>query len=262
MTIRSDPECRSFPRLPWVARQQQRGKGGSHGQANETRTSPSGLVGLVGVLTLVDRGCRDRGAGLRRPCESGLPGRQPDVSGRHGRRGQHEDRRERPRSRLQRRPDQHHASRASSTGSTRSTGRSSTTTVEVEAVIVKGGDGAYVYFYNTARRRSVGSRDSHRRSTAAASPRRSATRASASIRRTPPNPELTVEKSASGASQITHSWAVDKQVKPAGAADSAYGDNTVLNLPDGGNGSVTWKVTVTALAGADVHRERHDHRLE
>ena len=60
-----------------------------------------------------------------------------------------------------------------------------------------------------------------------------------------PNPVLSVEKSASGSSQITHSWKVDKQVKPAGAADSAYGDNTVLNLPDGGNGSVTWKVTVT-----------------
>ena len=60
-----------------------------------------------------------------------------------------------------------------------------------------------------------------------------------------PNPVLSVEKSASGASQITHSWAVDKQVKPAGAPDSSYGDNTVLNLPDGGNGSVTWKVTVT-----------------
>ena len=60
-----------------------------------------------------------------------------------------------------------------------------------------------------------------------------------------PNPVLSVEKSASGTSQITHSWAVDKQVKPAGAADSAYGDNAVLNLPDGGNGSVTWKVTVT-----------------
>ena len=77
-----------------------------------------------------------------------------------------------------------------------------------------------------------------------------------------PNPELSVEKSASGTSQITHSWTVDKQVKPAGAADSAYGDNTVLNLPDGGNGSVTWKVTVTHSQVQTFTVERHDHRLE
>ena len=43
-----------------------------------------------------------------------------------------------------------------------------------------------------------------------------------------PNPELKVEKSAGGTSQITHSWAVDKQVKVAGAADSTYADNKVL----------------------------------
>ena len=34
-------------------------------------------------------------------------------------------------------------------------------------------------------------------------------------------------------------------MKVAGASDATYGDNASLNLPDGGKGSFTWKVTVT-----------------
>ncbi len=54
-----------------------------------------------------------------------------------------------------------------------------------------------------------------------------------------------MEKDAAGTSQIQHSWEIDKQVKVAGASDATYGDNASLSLPDGGNGSFTWKVTVT-----------------
>ena len=120
--------------------------------------------------------------------------------------------------------------------------------VEVMAVIVKGGDGAYIYFYNTA---DGGSGPVDADQNLAPPPNGGGQPPAISHAvfcfdpKDAPNPELSVEKSASGTSQITHSWAVDKQVKPAGAADSAYGDNAVLNLPDGGNGSVTWKVTVT-----------------
>ncbi len=114
--------------------------------------------------------------------------------------------------------------------------------VQIMAVIVKGGDLANIYYYN-----GVFSTD------AGLTP--------------PPNnggqapqishvefcfdpkegesPKLTVEKTAAGTSAIQHSWAIDKQVKVAGASDATYGDNAVLNLPDGGNGSFTWKVTVT-----------------
>ena len=60
-----------------------------------------------------------------------------------------------------------------------------------------------------------------------------------------PTPKLTVEKTASGTSRIQHSWSIDKQVKIAGASDATYGDSASLSLPDGGNGSFTWKVTVT-----------------
>ncbi len=60
-----------------------------------------------------------------------------------------------------------------------------------------------------------------------------------------PDPELTVEKTASGTSRIQHTWEIDKQVKVAGASDATYGDNAALALPDGGDGSFTWKVTVT-----------------
>ena len=58
-------------------------------------------------------------------------------------------------------------------------------------------------------------------------------------------PHLTVTKTASGTSKIQHNWGIDKLVKVAGASDATYGDNASLNLPDGGNGSFTWKVTVT-----------------
>jgi hypothetical protein len=118
------------------------------------------------------------------------------------------------------------------------------TSVDVMAVIVKGGDGAYIYFYD-----ELGGKWADENLAPPLNNGGQAPTISHAVfcfdPKDAPNPTLTVEKSASGTSQITHSWAVDKQVKPAGAADSAYGDNTVLNLPDGGNGSVTWKVTVT-----------------
>ena len=116
--------------------------------------------------------------------------------------------------------------------------------VDIMAVIVKGGDGAYIYFYNT-----LGGSWGDNNLAPPLNNGGQAPQISHAVfcydPKDAPNPVLSVEKSASGSSEITHSWKVDKQVKPAGAADSAYGDNTVLNLPDGGNGSVTWKVTVT-----------------
>ena len=45
-----------------------------------------------------------------------------------------------------------------------------------------------------------------------------------------PTPTLTVQKDAAGTSKIQHSWAIDKQVKVAGASDATYGDNASLNL--------------------------------
>ena len=116
--------------------------------------------------------------------------------------------------------------------------------VDIMAVIVKGGDGAYIYFYD-----SLGGSWGDNNLAPPLNNGGQAPQISHAVfcydPKDAPNPVLSVEKSASGSSEITHSWKVDKQVKPAGAADSAYGDNTVLNLPDGGNGSVTWKVTVT-----------------
>ena len=60
-----------------------------------------------------------------------------------------------------------------------------------------------------------------------------------------PTPTLSVQKDAAGTSRIQHTWAIDKQVKVAGASDATYGDNASLALADGGAGSFTWKVTVT-----------------
>ena len=261
VTIRSDPECRSFPRLPWVARQQQRGKGGSHGQANETGCARCGAGG--------PRRRRSRSSSRvprsERRVTTALRIRSSRTATRRVRTG--------PPTRAARR----------STGATFSgynDGRISITRRSVVngidsidwvarrptastsmAVIVKGGDGAYVYFYNTARPRR-GSGD-------LAPPLNGGGQAPQISHaefcfdpKDAPNPVLSVEKSASGASQITHSWAVDKQVKPAGAADSAYGDNTVLNLPDGGQRLRHVEGDGHALAGADLRRERHDHRLE
>ena len=116
--------------------------------------------------------------------------------------------------------------------------------VDVMAVVVKGGDGAYVYFYD-ALGGSWGDNNLAPPLNGGGQPPQISHAVFCYDPKDAPNPTLSVEKSASGASQITHSWAVDKQVKPAGSPDSAYGDNAVLNLPDGGNGSVTWKVTVT-----------------
>ena len=41
-------------------------------------------------------------------------------------------------------------------------------------------------------------------------------------------PHLTVTKTANGTSKIQHNWAIDKQVKVAGASDATYGDNASL----------------------------------
>jgi uncharacterized repeat protein (TIGR01451 family) len=113
--------------------------------------------------------------------------------------------------------------------------------VRVMAVIVKGGDNAYIYYYSGAA------------SDAGLTPPLNGGEQNPQIShvefcfdpKNAPNPALTVEKTAAGTSQIKHSWEIDKQVKVAGAADSTYGDNASLNLADGGSGSFTWKVTVT-----------------
>jgi uncharacterized repeat protein (TIGR01451 family) len=116
--------------------------------------------------------------------------------------------------------------------------------LEVMAVIVKGGDGAYIYYYD-----ALGGSEGDNN---LAPPLNGGNQAPQISHvefcfdpKEAPNPDLKIEKSASGTSQITHSWSVDKQVKLAGASDATYGDNATLNLPDGGSGSVTWKVTVT-----------------
>ena len=244
VTIRSDPECRSFPRLPWVARQQQRGKGGSHGQANETQGALArGWWASSRSLTLVVAGAAIGAQGYNGPAKQVYQGGNPTC------------------------PDGLADAGSTSISSTDlqggyTDGRISITrrgvvngidsfdwviadhSVDIMAVIVKGGDGAYIYFYD-----SLGGSWGDNNLAPPLNNGGQAPQISHAVfcydPKDAPNPVLSVEKSASGSSQITHSWKVDKQVKPAGAADSAYGDNTVLNLPDGGNGSVTWKVTVT-----------------
>jgi uncharacterized repeat protein (TIGR01451 family) len=114
--------------------------------------------------------------------------------------------------------------------------------VEVMAVIVKGGDLANIYYYDgfashdeglTPPLNGGGQNPQISHVEFCFDPKEGDT------------PHLTVTKTASGTSKIQHSWAIDKQVKVAGASDSTYGDNASLNLADGGNGSFTWKVTVT-----------------
>ncbi len=114
--------------------------------------------------------------------------------------------------------------------------------VEVMAVIVKGGDLANIYHYDgsvtsdaglTPPINSGGQAPQISHVEFCFDPKEGET------------PSLTVDKSASGTSTIQHSWAIDKQVKVAGASDATYGDSASLNLPDGGNGSFTWKVAVT-----------------
>jgi uncharacterized repeat protein (TIGR01451 family) len=113
--------------------------------------------------------------------------------------------------------------------------------VEVMAVIVKGGDLANIYFYDGSVMSDAGLTPPLNNGGQA--PQISHVEFCFDPKEGP-TPHLTVDKSASGTSQITHSWSVDKQVKVAGAADATYGDNASLNLADGGSGSFTWKVTV------------------
>jgi uncharacterized repeat protein (TIGR01451 family) len=112
----------------------------------------------------------------------------------------------------------------------------------VMAVIVKGGDNAYIYYYGadafsdqgvTPPVNDGGQHPQISHVTFCFDPKNE------------PDAQLTVAKTASGTSKIQHSWEIDKQVKLAGASDATYGDNAVLNLADGGSGSVTWKVVVT-----------------
>jgi uncharacterized repeat protein (TIGR01451 family) len=114
--------------------------------------------------------------------------------------------------------------------------------VRVMAVIVKGGDLANIYYYDGSVTSDSGLTPPLNNGGQA--PQISHVEFCFDPKQGP-TPTLTVEKSASGTSTIQHSWAIDKQVKVAGAADATYGDNASLNLPDGGNGSFTWKVTVT-----------------
>ena len=111
---------------------------------------------------------------------------------------------------------------------TRSVGSSSTTDVDVAAVIVKGGDNAYVYYYNVGPCRH-GRRARRLRSTGGQAPEISHVEFCFDPKDAP-DPVITVDKTASGTSELRHSWQIDKQVKLAGAADSTYGDNASLNL--------------------------------
>ena len=114
--------------------------------------------------------------------------------------------------------------------------------VEVMAVIVKGGDLANIYFY-----------DGSVTSDSGLTPPLNGGEQNPQIShvlfcfdpKEGPSPTLSVQKDAAGTSKIQHTWQVDKQVKVAGTSDATYGDNASLNLADGGAGSFTWKVTVT-----------------
>ncbi len=114
--------------------------------------------------------------------------------------------------------------------------------VEVMAVIVNGGDLANIYYYS-------GMESSDNGLTPPLNNGGQAPQIShvefCFDPKEGPTPTLSVEKNASGTSKIQHSWEIDKQVKVAGASDATYGDSASLSLPDGGNGSFTWKVTVT-----------------
>jgi uncharacterized repeat protein (TIGR01451 family) len=114
--------------------------------------------------------------------------------------------------------------------------------VMVMAVIVKGGDLANIYYYDGSATSDNGLTPPL--NTGGQAPQISHVEFCFDPKEGP-TPTLAVEKSASGTSRIQHSWVIDKQVKVAGASDATYGDNAVLDLPDGGNGSFTWKVTVT-----------------
>src|SRR5262245_50101780 len=106
--------------------------------------------------------------------------------------------------------------------------------VDVQAVIVKGGDGAYIYYYLS---------DDDDSDSGLTPPLNNGGQHPTISHvefcfdaKNAPNPTLEVAKTASGTSRVQHTWAVDKQVKVAGAADSTYGDSASLSLPDGGSG--------------------------
>ncbi len=132
--------------------------------------------------------------------------------------------------------------------------------VDVEAVIVKGGNDAYIYSYT--------GQDSDAGLTPPLNNGNQAPQIShvefCFDPKDPgaPDPKLTVQKTASGATRVQHTWEVDKQVKVADASDATYGDNAVLALPDGGEGSFTWKVTVTHSQARVASRHGEDHRDE
>ena len=261
VTIRSDPECRSFPRLPWVARQQQRGKGGSHGQANETGCARCGAGGPRRGAHARHRGCRDRSAGLRRPCESGLPGRQPDVSGRDW-------------------PTR--AARAS-TGPT-------------SAATTTGASASRAAASSTGSTRSTGSRRRLRRgrwpssSRAETAPTSTSTTPLTAGARDGPEPRTAAQRRRPGAADQPRGvllrpegraepGALGREVRERHVADHAQ-----LGGRQAGQACRRGRLGVRrqrraeparrrqrlghvegdghALAGADLHRERHDHRLE
>jgi uncharacterized repeat protein (TIGR01451 family) len=115
-------------------------------------------------------------------------------------------------------------------------------TVEVAAVVVKGGDLANIYYYDSVFSTDTGLTPPL--NNGGQNPQISHVEFCIDPKQGP-TPTLSVQKDASGTSKIEHSWGIDKQVKVAGASDATYGDSASLSLPDGGNGSFTWKVTVT-----------------
>jgi uncharacterized repeat protein (TIGR01451 family) len=116
-------------------------------------------------------------------------------------------------------------------------------TVEVMAVIVKGGNLANIYLYDGSVTADEGLTPPL--NGGEQNPQISHVEFCFDPKEGDTPPHLTVTKTATGTSKIQHNWAIDKQVKVAGSSDATYGDNASLNLPDGGNGSFTWKVTVT-----------------
>ena len=56
---------------------------------------------------------------------------------------------------------------------------------------------------------------------------------------------LTIDKTASGQYDNTYTWSISKQVRSGGGS---FGPSTTLNLPDGGSGTVDWRIVVGATA--------------
>jgi uncharacterized repeat protein (TIGR01451 family) len=61
---------------------------------------------------------------------------------------------------------------------------------------------------------------------------------------------LTIDKTASGQYDNTYQWTIAKQVR---SGDGSFGPSTTLDLPDGGSGTVDWRIVV----GGSVTQANH-----